>query len=224
VRGGLEVLVALLAIASAPLGIAVGVGCAKQQLLPPAPVVAIDLTPPPPKPSASVSAKPEPKPRPPLESPYSRWRIAIEVFVPHATPAASVTLDAERRELFAKYITMLHRQVHPVFSARLVPLDDGAPKDALNNEGLSVDVELAIDGATGKVRKFGVARRSSVVDFDAMALDAIKAAEPFEPAPPRLVSPDGNVYVRWTFRRDANEGCSPRSANGYVLRKAPWPP
>ena len=106
----------------------------------------------------------------------------------------------------------------------LLPLDDASGRDALANRGLSVEVELAIDGATGRVAKYGVARRSEVVDFDAMALDAIKAAQPFEPAPDRLVSPDGRVYVRWTFRRDDSEGCSPRGAKGFVLRKAPWPP
>jgi TonB family protein len=198
-------------------------GCGQTALPPAPPPVAIEEAPPPPPPSATASAAAAPKPRPPLESPYERWRIAIEVFVPHATPGASIALDADRRELFAKYIAKLHERVHPIFSSMLVPLDSKMV-DALSNSGLSVEVELAIDPVTGKVRKFGVARRSEVVDFDAMALDAIKEAQPFEPAPERLVSPDGSVYVRWTFRRDSNEGCSVRDAKGFVLKKAPWPP
>ncbi len=172
-----EAAFALVALALAP---AVVVACAKERLPPAPPPIAIDLTPaPPPTTSATASASAEPKPRPPLESAYERWRIAIEVFVPRATPGASIALDEERRELFAKYIAKLHDKVHPIFSKHAGAARFARDRRAFSNAGLSVEVELAIDGATGRVRKFGVARRSEVVDFDAMALDAIKEAQPF---------------------------------------------
>src|SRR5215471_16226675 len=151
----------------------------------------------PPKASASASAKPPP---PPPRGPegYDKWKIPLETYVSHT--AGAVPLGAERAELFVKYFRMMHDKVHPIFTASLVPLDERDGRDPMKNTGLSVELELGIDGATGKVKRFGVLRRSGIMDFDTLALDAIDAAQPFEPAPEALRSPDGNVWVRWTFR------------------------
>ncbi|HVY49591.1 MAG TPA: TonB C-terminal domain-containing protein [Minicystis sp.] len=177
-----------------------------------------------PKPTASASAS-APPPPPAEASPYDRWRIALEDYQPRAA-AGTVPLDAARNEQFRKYIAKLHEKVHPRFAGALVEIDEasGDAREAINARALAVAVEIAIEGATGRVRKIGVVKRSGDVDFDTLALDAVKKSEPFEKPAAELLSPDGNAYVRWTFRRDPNEGCAPRDAQGFVLKKAPWPP
>jgi hypothetical protein len=67
----------------------------------------------------------------------------------------------------------------------------------------------------------GVTKTSGVTAFDIGALEAVSAAAPFGPAPPSIVSPDGNVYLHWEFHRDPRYACSTYFARPYILKAKP---
>jgi hypothetical protein len=45
-------------------------------------------------------------------------------------------------------------------------------------------------------------------------------AAPFGPAPPEILSPDGNVYVHWQFYRNPFYACSTYFAHPYLLKQS----
>ena len=119
---------------------------------------------------------------------------------------------------FAYYLNEMHKRIHGPFSDEALGRLDGLrPNDPLNDMSLMTNLELVIDGKTGKVVKESVIRTSGLVGFDALALDAVTRAAPFEPASAALWSSDGNVYVHWEFRRDPVFGCSTMHAWPFLL-------
>jgi hypothetical protein len=66
-----------------------------------------------------------------------------------------------------------------------------------------------------------VTKASGVTGFDVAALDVVSRAAPFGKAPDLIVSPDGNVYVHWEFRRDPFDACTTRDARPYIPKSAP---
>lgn len=119
---------------------------------------------------------------------------------------------------FATYLNAMHNRMHGLFTDdSLAKLDSLPPNDPLNDKKLMTKLELVIDGKTGNLVKPSVIKPSGLTAFDALALDAVTRAAPFEPAAGTLWSSDGNVYVHWEFWREPAFACSTMHARPFLL-------
>lgn len=149
-----------------------------------------------------------------------RWRAALEDYVPAVTPANVAPLGASAAP-FATYLNQLHNRIHPLFACSFIAsLSERSASDPLRKDGLYTVLEFVINPATGYLFRLGVVRTSGVRAFDIAALDAVHGALPFGSAPPEVVSPDGNVYVHWTFLNGI-AACGTANAHPYILKASP---
>ena len=72
----------------------------------------------------------------------------------------------------------------------------------------------------GTVQKVGVVRMSGYLPFDAAAVDVIYSAGPYPDPPREIRSPDGKIYLQWTFHRDERQ-CTPAYARPVILAESP---
>jgi len=118
------------------------------------------------------------------------------------------------------YLRELHRKVHRLWADNfLVMAAAQLPKDHPVNEpsrAVVLDVVLASDGKLADVK---VEKPSGSSDFDASAVDVVKASAPFPAGPDDVVSDDGKVHVSWTLARD-DRRCSGLSINHRTLALA----
>jgi TonB family protein len=153
----------------------------------------------------------------------SRWKSAIENYVPHVKPGNQTALNT-RAAPFANYLNSMHQRIHVIFADEFLASLDQRPKnDPLNNYNMHTDLELIINQADGAVITMGVVRTSGVTAFDINALEAVSKASPFGKPPSEIVSPDGNVYVHWEFYRNPDYACSTYFAHPIILKEAPAP-
>ena len=68
----------------------------------------------------------------------------------------------------------------------------------------------------------GVTSTSGITAFDISAIAAVDRAAPFGTPPAEIISPDGNVYLHWEFRRD-DMACSTLFAHPFILNVQPKP-
>jgi hypothetical protein len=147
-----------------------------------------------------------------------------------ALPSSAVRIGNQRpigsaALTFAKYLNAMHNRIHPRFTDEALSRLDGLrPNDPLNDTTLMTRLELVIDGQTGRVVKQTVVRTSGLAAFDALAIDAVSRAAPFEPASAMLWSSDANVYVHWEFMRDPVFGCSTMHVRPFLLHIGAAPP
>ena len=101
------------------------------------------------------------------------------------------------------YLRALHARVHRDWADNFLAMATAQlPKDhPVNTSSRAVDLEVVIS-AEGKLSSVQVAKSSGAADFDAAALEVIKAAPPFGMAPEEALSDDGKAHVLWTFARD----------------------
>lgn len=133
-------------------------------------------------------------------------------------PARIRPIEGDARLAFAAYLNAIHARLHPKFADEVLGALSAKPaSDPLNDPKLAVRIELAIDGATGELRKAVVVRGSHVPAFDELARAAVAAAGPFGAAPASVRSPDGMVYVHWTMHRDEALACQTGLARPYIL-------
>jgi TonB family protein len=164
----------------------------------------------------SGKAKPDHGSWPPSNP--SRWRGAIENYVSVVKPGNQVPLGALVVP-FASYVNGMHKRLHPVFSDWFLDSLDSLPEsDAMNDPHLVAQLEIVLT-QEGRLKQIGIVKTSGVYAFDIAALDSVDRAQTFGPAPPEIVSPDGNVYARWEFHRDEVFGCSPMGSRPFVLRR-----
>jgi hypothetical protein len=121
----------------------------------------------------------------------------------------------------ARYVNAVHARLHPVFADQfLASLDHVHQADPMNAPHLSTTALIVSDGPSGNVVHAGVFRFSGVAAFDAGVLDSVRRAAPFGAAPRDILSPDGNVYLRWEFYRDPFYACSTYFVCPYIVREA----
>ena len=72
----------------------------------------------------------------------------------------------------------------------------------------------------GTVEKVGVVRMSGYLPFDAAAVDVVYSAGPYPDPPREIRSPDGKIYLQWTFHRDERQ-CTPAYARPVILAESP---
>jgi TonB family protein len=118
------------------------------------------------------------------------------------------------------YLRALHAKVHRLWAdnflamaAAQLPKDH--PVNVLSRE-VNLDVLLS---AAGKLLDVRVAKSSGSTEFDASAVDVVKASAPFESAPEDVLSDDGKVRVLWTLARD-DRRCSGLAINHRDLSLA----
>jgi TonB family protein len=110
---------------------------------------------------------------------------------------------------FASYIVAMHNRIHPEFMDKELRKLDTLPADhPLNRKDMFVRLELVLSAVDGRTVSITVVRPSGVAEFDLMAIDSVRRAEPFGPAPQPITSADGNVYIKWEFFRNPEHACS----------------
>jgi len=155
-----------------------------------------------------------------------RWRrqrervmSSLENFVPEVQPGNQTALKT-RAEPFAIYIARMHRRIHELWGFGYIAELDAKPRSSeLNNQKLMTKLELVIN-PDGTIDKATVVQHSGVTQFDVAALDVAFTAEPYEPTPKDIRSPDGKVYLHWRFHRDWRQ-CGTFGVEKFILDKAP---
>lgn len=155
---------------------------------------------------------------------FERWRSAIENYVTTVKPGNQTALNAARVP-FATYLNTIHNRIHPIFADSFLGSLDGLPSShPLANPRLVTHLEIVVGPKDGQIVKMGVVKASGVTAFDVAALDSVKRASPFGPAPSAIVSTDGNVYLHWEFHRDEVFACSTMNARPFLLNLPPAAP
>jgi TonB family protein len=150
-----------------------------------------------------------------------RWRSAIENYVASVQPGNQTSLNTAAVP-FARFLNQVHNQIHGMFADTFLSSLDSLPADnPMNRRDLYTNLELVLSQEDGRLVRMGVTRASGSTMFDVSALESVQRAAPFGPAPPEIVSPDGNVYLHWEFHRDPDKACSTYFARPYLLRVKP---
>jgi hypothetical protein len=153
---------------------------------------------------------------------FERYRSAIENYVPSVKPGNQTALNTAAAP-FALYLNQIHSRIHPIFADMFLDSLDRLPAShPMNDPNLVTALEIVVDREEGRLVRRGVTRTSGVTAFDINAIAAVDRAAPFGTPPAEIVSPDGNVYLHWEFRRDAM-ACSTLYAHPYILKVQPKP-
>jgi hypothetical protein len=151
-----------------------------------------------------------------------RYRSAIENYVAAVKPGNQTALNTAAVP-FAAYLNQIHARIHPIFADQFLShLDDLPASHPMNDPNLITSLEIVVEREEGRLVRRGVTRTSGVTMFDISAIDAVERAGPFGTPPAEIVSPDGNVYLHWEFRRDAM-ACSTLFAHPFILNVPPKP-
>lgn len=151
-----------------------------------------------------------------------RYRSAIENYVAAVKPGNQTALNTAAVP-FASYLNQIHSRIHPIFADQFLSSLDSLPSShPMNDPTLITTLEIVVDREEGRLVRRGVTRTSGVTMFDISAIASVDKAAPFGTPPQSIVSPDGNVYLHWEFRRD-NMACSTLYAHPYILNVQPKP-
>jgi outer membrane biosynthesis protein TonB len=140
---------------------------------------------------------------------------SLENFTPEVRPGNQTALKT-RAAPFAIYIARMHRRIHELWGfGFLEELDGKSTSHELNDWNLAVKLEIVLN-PDGSIDKMTFVRPSGLLAFDVAALDAVDTSSPFEATPSKIRSPDGKVYLHWTFHRDWRQ-CGTFSAEPFIL-------
>ena len=92
----------------------------------------------------------------------------------------------------------------------------------MNDPTLVTAIEIVVEREEGRLVRRGVVSTSGITAFDISAIASVDRAGPFGTPPSEIVSPDGNVYLHWEFRRD-QMACSTLYAHPFIKRAEPKP-
>jgi len=90
-----------------------------------------------------------------------------------------------------------------------------------NDSKLATTLEAVLN-RDGTIDKVALVRSSGYVAFDAAAIDVLYTSGPFPDPPREIRSPDGKIYVHWTFHRDDRQ-CTPAFTQYFILAENPHP-
>lgn len=153
---------------------------------------------------------------------FERYRSAIENYVPSVKPGNQTALNTAAVP-FASYLNQMHNRIHPIFADQFLDsLDSLAASHPMNDQSLVTALEIVVEREEGRLVRRGVTRTSGITAFDISAIAAVERAAPFGAPPSQIISPDGNVYLHWEFRRDGHR-CSTLYAYPYILKGQPTP-
>lgn len=144
---------------------------------------------------------------------------SLENFNSEVRPGNQTALKT-RAAPFAVFIARMHRKIHELWGfGFLEDLNDKGSGHPLNDQRLWTDVEIVVN-SDGTIHKTTIIRNSGRLEFDVAALDVIYSASPYNPPPRQIRSPDGRVYIHWSFHRNHRQ-CGTFNARPYILAKAP---
>jgi hypothetical protein len=153
---------------------------------------------------------------------FERYRSAIENYVPSVKPGNQTALNTAANA-FAGYLNQIHSRIHPIFADQFLDSLDRLPAShPMNDQSLVTALEIVVEREEGRLVRRGVTHTSGITAFDISAIAAVERAAPFGPPPSEIVSPDGNVYLHWEFRRDGM-ACSTLYAHPFILKAQPVP-
>jgi hypothetical protein len=151
-----------------------------------------------------------------------RYRSAIENYVPSVKPGNTTALNTAAAP-FASYLNQIHSRIHPIFADGFLDSLDRLPAShPMNDPTLITAIEIVVEREEGRLVRRGVVSTSGVTAFDISAIASVDRAGPFGTPPSEIVSPDGNVYLHWEFRRD-QMACSTLFAHPFIKRAEPKP-
>ena len=149
----------------------------------------------------------------------ARVQAALENFVPEVQPGNTTELST-RAAPFAAYIARMHRSIHKLWGFdQLEAWDELTGSSPLNDTKLATTLEAVIN-RDGTIDKVTIVRTSGYLGFDAAAIDVLYTAGPFPDPPREIRSPDGKIYVHWTFHRDERQ-CTPAYTQYFILAEKP---
>lgn len=144
---------------------------------------------------------------------------SLENFTPDVRPGNQTALKT-RAAPFAVFIARMHRRIHELWGFGFLEELDGRPAtDPLNDWELVSKIEIVLE-ADGSVAKTTIVRHSGVLMFDVAAMDTVYSAGPYEAPPAEIRSPDGKIYLIWTFHRDHRQ-CATDFVEPYILSGPP---
>jgi TonB family protein len=127
----------------------------------------------------------------------------LGVFIAPAVVRAGDEPAVQGEESALPYLRELHAKVHRLWADNFLAMAaTQLPKDhPINTMSRAAQLELVLS-AEGKLLDVRVAKSSGSPEFDASAMDVVKASAPFGNAPEDVLSDDGKARVLWTFARD----------------------
>jgi TonB family protein len=154
-----------------------------------------------------------------IEKSKGSLKASLENYITEVQPGNHTAVNATA-DAAASYISKIHRKIHPKWGGEYLPHLDVAygPGHPLSDSDLNTVLEYVVDGDSGKLESVNVARSSGRVEFDAEAISVSKMVAPHPPAPPSVISPDGNVYLHWNFWRDQRQ-CGTFGVSIYKVDK-----
>jgi hypothetical protein len=153
---------------------------------------------------------------------FERFKSALENYVPSVKPGNQTALNTAAVP-FASYLVQIHNRIHPIFADTfLASLESLPASHPMNDQSLVTALEIVVDKEEGRLVRLGRTRTSGITAFDISAIAAVQRAAPFGAPPSEIVSPDGNVYLHWEFRRDGM-ACSTMYAHPFILKAQPKP-
>lgn len=144
-------------------------------------------------------------------------RASLENHANEVKPGNHTSVNA-KKSVYADYIGRIHRKIHRRWGDEYLPhLDRNMPRGhELSDPTLKTKLEFVVEADSGEVDAVNIVESSGQTMFDAEAIDVGHAVGPHEDPPDEIVSPDGKVYIHWTFWRD-NRQCGPFGASVYLV-------
>ena len=156
-----------------------------------------------------------------LAEKVARVQAALENFVPEVRPGNTTDLNT-RAAPFAAYIARMHRSIHQHWGfEQLEAWDEMSGSSPFNDSKLATTLEAVLN-RDGTIDKVALVRSSGYVAFDAAAIDVLYTSGPFPDPSREIRSPDGKIYVHWTFHRDDRQ-CTPAFTQYFILAENPHP-
>ena len=145
-------------------------------------------------------------------------RASLENFLPHVEPGNHTSVNAQAAD-HASYIARMHRTIHANWGNGFLPRlsNNFSNTHPLNDMSLKTVVEIVIDADDGEVVETGRVEPSGNEMFDAEALNVSRNIGDQPDPPDSIVSPDGNVYIHWTYWRDERQ-CGTFGVSIYRLQ------
>lgn len=151
----------------------------------------------------------------PSEKRWKEIKAGIENYIAEVRPGRVTSLRT-RANPFAKYISAVHRNIHPLWGdGFLVDWSSKDPDDPMNKRDRWAMVEMVVNG-DGTLHKAGLVKSSGYLPYDAAAMDVVFSAAPFVRAPANIRSADGKVYMHWRFHRNHRQ-CGTFGVDAYIL-------
>ena len=92
----------------------------------------------------------------------------------------------------------------------------------LGDLDLVTKVEIVVN-ADGTLDRVGIVKSSGNLMYDFGAFYAVQSGAPYPPAPEKIRSSDGRVYMRWALHRNESQ-CGTWNAEPYILKEPPRSP